>query len=250
MAKLNIPFRRRPRPAETRPEPPSGPGLRVLFLGNSLTYSNDLPTLVQAVARAAGEDMDVDVIAGGGACLEDHWHNGNAVRRIKAGGWHFVVMQQGPSSMPDGREHLRLWTRRFAEPIRAAGARPALYMVWPSSDRFRWFDAVRNHYTQAAEDVGGMLIPAGEAWRAAWRRDGGLALYSRDGLHPTPAGSYLAALSIFGMLFDRSPVGLPASIRVRGNLFPHVPQAMAPLLQEAAAEANEQYGKRDLVRHP
>lgn len=241
MAKLSIPFRRRPAPGANRPEPPSGPGLRVLFLGNSLTYANDLPSLVQAVARSAGEEMDVAAIAGGGACLEDHWHSGQALRRIKAGGWHFVVMQQGPSSTPDGREHLRLWTRRLAEPIRAAGARPALYMVWPSSDRLRWFDAVRDNYTQAAEDVDGMLIPAGEAWRAAWRRDGGVAFYSRDGLHPTPAGSYLAALSIFGMLFDRSPVGLPARINVRGA---QVPPALAPLLQQAAAEANEQYGKR------
>jgi hypothetical protein len=159
-------------------------------------------------------------------------------------------MQQGPSSLPDGRENLRFWTRRLAEPIRAAGARPALYMVWPSSDRLRWFDAVRDNYTQAAEDVGGMLIPAGEAWRSAWQRDGGLAFYRRDGLHPTPMGSYLAALSIFGMLFDRSPVGLPARIRVRGSFLPHVPPAVAPLLQEAAAEANEQYGKQGLVKHP
>ena len=241
MVKLNLPFRRRPGPHATRPEPPSGPGLRVLFLGNSLTYTNDLPSLVQAIARSAGEAMDVAAIAGGGACLEDHWHHGAALRRIQAGGWHFVVMQQGPSSLPDGRENLRFWTRKFAEPIRTAGARPALYMVWPSSDRLAWFDAVRNHYTQAAEDVGGLLIPAGEAWRSAWQRDGGLAFYRRDGLHPTPAGSYLAALSIFGMLFDRSPVGLPARINVRGA---QVPPAVVPLLQEAAAEANEQYGKR------
>ena len=114
-------------------------------------------------------------------------------------------------------------------------------MVWPSSDRLGWFDAVRDNYTQAAEDADAMLIPAGEAWRAAWRRDGGFAFYSRDGLHPTPAGSYLAALSIFGMLFDRSPVGLPTRINVRGA---QVPPAQATLLQQAAAEANEQYGKR------
>jgi hypothetical protein len=239
MAKLNLPFRRRPMPHASRPEPASGPGLRVLFLGNSLTYTNDLPSLVQAIARSAGEAMDVAALAAG--ALEDHWNHGDAVRRIKAGGWHFVVMQQGPSSLPEGGENLRFWTRKLAEPIRAAGARPALYMVWPSFDRLAWFDAVRNHYTQAAEDVDGILIPAGEAWRAAWRRDGGLALFRRDGLHPTPAGSYLAALSIFGMLFDRSPVGLPARINIRGT---QVPPALAPLLQEAAAEANEQYGKR------
>lgn len=83
-----------------------------------------------------------------------------------------------------------------------------------------------------------MLFPAGEAWRAVLRRDPKVALYKRDGLHPSPAGSLTVALSIFGILYGRSPVGLPA------RAFAKVSPALTPLLQEAAAEANEQFGKR------
>lgn len=215
----------------------------MLFLGCSLTYSNDMPLLVQAFAQAAGQPVEVASVARGGATLEDHWKHGSALDRIREGGWSFVVMQQGPSSVPQNREHLRQLARRFADPIREAGARPALYMVWPTADRLAFFDEVRTSYALAAEDVDGMLIPAGEAWRAAWRRDSGLALFRRDRLHPTPVGSFLVALSMFGMLFGRSPVGLPARVRLRNGASAQVPPGLARLLQEAAAEANTTYGR-------
>ena len=54
-------------------------------------------------------------------------------------------------------------------------------------------------------------FPVGEAWRLAGKRDTKLGLYSDD-LHPTPAGSYLAALVMYQQLYGASPVGLPAEL--------------------------------------
>lgn len=233
---------RRPGPGSSRPGP--APGLRILFLGSSLTYANDMPLLVQAFARAVGQSVDVVTVAKGGASFEDHWNRGAALDKIREGGWSFVVMQQGPSSLPQSRENMREYARRFADPIRKAGARPALYMVWPGADRLAFFDDVRTSYTLTAEDMDGMLIPAGEAWRAAWRRDPDVPLYRKDGEHPSPTGSFLVALSVFGMLFSRSPVGLPARVRLRNGAFAQVSPGLATLLQESAAEANEAYGRR------
>src|SRR5581483_2484722 len=99
---------------------------------------------------------------------------------------------------------------RFAAEARRAGARPALYMVWPSASMAEDFDGVSASYREAAEKVDGLLFPVGEAWRAAWRRDPKLALYGPDGFHPTVAGSYLAALVMYEQLYHRSPVGLPS----------------------------------------
>jgi hypothetical protein len=219
-------------------------GLRVLFLGSSLTYANDMPLQVRALAQAAGETLDVATVARGGASLEDLWHDGAALRQIRLGGWSFVVLQQGPSSTPANREHLCQWSSRFAAPIRQAGARPALYMVWPGSDRMQYFDDVSESYARAAAAVDGLLLPAGEAWRAVWRRRPQAPLLKRDGVHPTQAGSYTVALSIFGMLCARPPVGLPARLHLRGTRHAEVPEPLAPLLQEAAAEANERFGRR------
>jgi hypothetical protein len=224
-----------------RPIPPGG--LRVLFLGNSLTYTNDLPLIVQALARASGEELEVESVALPNVSLQDLWFEGQALDAIARGGWNFVVMQQGPSSLPESRVDLRKWTKKFAGRIREVGARPALYMVWPSSDRLSFFDAVSESYTLAAIDVRGMLCPAGEAWRAAWRRDPNAPLYGPDGFHPTQAGSYAAALSIYGMLFQRSPQGLPARLELADGQLLRIPRPLAKLLQDAAAEANQRFGR-------
>jgi hypothetical protein len=230
------------RRAAPQPAAASG-GWRVLFIGNSLTYANDLPLMVQALAKAAGLDLYVESITAGGAGLDDHWRERRAQRAIARGGWKAVVLQQGPSSLPESRVHLRKWTRQFAGPIRAAGARPALYMVWPDKTRHAWFDEVRGSYTLAAEDVDGMLLPAGEAWRAAWRRDPRARLYAMDGLHPSVAGSYAAALSIYGMLCNRPPQDLPARLVLANGQTVNLSPPLATLLQAAATEANQKYGR-------
>jgi hypothetical protein len=86
------------------------------------------------------------------------------------------------------------------------------------------------------------LLPAGDAWRAAWRRDGTLALYGRDGFHPAPLGSYLAALVISQRLSGRSAVGLPATLTPPSGAFPAIALTprQATVLQESAAESNAQ----------
>ena len=79
--------------------------------------------------------------------------------------WQVVVMQQGPSSLPANQVFLRDWTVRLDSAITAAGARSALYMVWPAMQNFGTYDGVRTSYRNAAIEVDGMFIPAGEAWR-------------------------------------------------------------------------------------
>ena len=211
-------------------------GGRVLFIGNSLTEANGLPAMVETLSRQGGTPISTASVVFGGFSLEDHWNQGTAQRRIAEGGWSIVVLQQGPSSLPESQIALREWTQRFDTVIRASGARTALYMVWPESNRRDAFDAVSRSYAQAAEGVSGMLMPVGEAWRGAWRRDSDVPLYGPDGFHPTPTGTYLAALVIYQQISGRSPVGLPASTEMSAN--------RALLLQEAAQEANAQFGRR------
>jgi lysophospholipase L1-like esterase len=223
------------------------PGMRVLFLGNSLTAANDLPLIVKALAKAGGQDLQVDSVTLGGANLEDLWNNGGALRAIDKGtakgSWNVVVLQQGPSSLLESQIDLRKWTKRFAARIRKKGARPALYMVWPPNDRLAFFDQVSESYSLAAADVQGLLFPAGETWRAAWRRDPKAPLYSFDGFHPSAAGSYAAALSIYGVLFHKAPQGLPARLELGNGQTIDIPPALAKLLQEAATEANQKHGR-------
>jgi hypothetical protein len=203
--------------------------LRVLFIGNSLTQWNDLPAVVARLAMADGQPQPLTrTIAVGGFSLEDHWNNGDAQRAIADGPWNFVVLQQGPSALLESRRLLVAYAQRFAGVIAKAGARPAMYMVWPSLERRGDFTGVSQSYRAAAKATDAVLLPAGEAWSRVLQRQPVLRLYSDDGLHPTTAGTYLAALVIYQGLYNRSPIGLPGF---------GLPENDARALQEAAAAA-------------
>ena len=225
------------------PEDPVSAGKPVFFVGNSLTYFNDMPFMIAAFAEADGqESLGIGSLLVPDYSLEDHWTDGRALAEIRRGGWKVVVLQQGPSSLPENQALLAQWASRFADEARAVGARPALYMVWPESTRREAFDAVSASYRGAAEAVDGLLFPVGEAWRAAWRRDPDAPLYAADGYHPSVAGSYLAALVMYQQLYDRSPIGLPHALTLPiGRI--SVDSALARILQEAAAEANAQFAR-------
>jgi hypothetical protein len=221
---------------------PDPPGLRVLFIGNSLTYTNAMPEMVQwMLERAEVAVGRVESVAFPDVGLQDHWVSGPARERIAEGHFDVVVLQQGPSAT-EGRPSLLEFSQRFADEIRAAGGQPALYMVWPSVARFFDFDGVSDSYRTAAQQTSALLFPAGEAWRAAWRRDSTLALYGPDEFHPSVLGSYLAALVIFEQLAHTSPTTLPALVPQSGGPT-SIAAEVALLLQEAAAEANAQFAR-------
>jgi hypothetical protein len=130
--------------------------------------------------------------------------------------------------LPESQVNLRTWATRIAADARERGTRSALFTVWPESYRFAVFPDVLASYRNAARAARAELLPAGDAWRAAWRRDPKLPLYGPDGFHPSRLGSYLAAVVIYAGLVKVSPVGLP-------RLW--VSAKRARVLHAAAAEA-------------
>ena len=211
--------------------------LRVLFVGNSLTYVNDLPAVVAGLGAASKlPDVEYRLLAPGGWSIEDHWTIGDAPQVLASGRWDAVVLQQGPSALPESQVNLRTSAMRAADDARKHGARPALYQVWPERYRFAVFPDVLASYRNAARASRSELFPAGDAWRAAWRRDPKLQLYGSDGFHPSRLGTYLAALVIYAGLVKASPIGLPRVVPMPNGRY-SVPAARARLLQQAAAEA-------------
>ena len=221
---------------------------RILFVGNSLTHGNDLPRMVSELSASAGLRWEVHSVIIGGASLEDHLAEGTAPEQLADQPWDFVVVQQGPSTLPESRANLRRGAAAFRPLVERAGARMALYMVWPdstwSADRFvQDFDRVRDSYALAASDVRGQFLPAGEAWRMAWARDPDFKLYGPDSFHPSPEGTYLAALTIVAGLSGHSAVGLTNRITTPdGRLVLSLQPNPAFLLQKAADDAVARYG--------
>jgi hypothetical protein len=199
-------------------DPPTGPtgelGSRVLFIGNSLTYTNDLPAMVRVMAESAGTPLVTGMVAEAGMSLEDHWSRGDARAMVASGRWDVVVLQQGPSALPSSRENLRQWAGRWAAAIREAGAVPVVYMPWPESWRMSAFDSVSLSYHVAAEVASAPLVPGGDAWQAAWRRDSSLALYGGDGFHPSRLGTYVVAVAAWARLTGRPAAEAPVALEL------------------------------------
>ena len=221
-------------------DPTTAPApLRVLFIGNSLTASNDLPAMVQAMARLRGVELRYEACTPGGASLEDHWNDGHCRRLLDGQQWDFVVLQQGPSSRDDSRANLKEWSARWADAIRARGARPALYMVWAQQGQKDGFTRVGDSYRMAADASRSILVPAGEAWRAAIDMDRPLPLYLEDGLHPTEEGTYLAALVVASHIARITPADVPNRFQLAsGNTIVVTPEVGA-VLRAAASKVTK-----------
>lgn len=211
-------------------------GHHVLFIGNSLTYTNDLPGMLAEVAASTRDTIYAASVTYANFALVDHLSSGSARAAIASDRWQYVILQQGPTSTTGvDRDTLILAARAFEPMIRAAGATPALYMVWPDITRRAFWDNCRDSYRMAAQAVGGAFFPAGEAWREAWARDSTLPLYGGDGFHPSPTGTYLAALTMYERITGKDARAVPVPVTIGGSA---VTSARVHLLQEAAHAAN------------
>lgn len=178
--------------------------LKILFVGNSLTYTNDLPQLVQEMGRHDSVSIEYTTLCFPNYSLEDHWNEGKVQKEIETGQYDFVVVQQGPSALPESQVLLLEYAQRLAEVCRKYNASMAIYMVWPTSSRYFDLDNVIYSYTQAAKRTQSLLCPAGLAWKYAWQSTPSLPLYGNDNFHPSMTGSLLAAFTVYGTLTDKN----------------------------------------------
>ncbi|MCK7592378.1 hypothetical protein [Pseudomarimonas salicorniae] len=169
--------------------------LRMLFIGNSYTYTHNLPEVFRRVAAAQDRAVVVSAVTIPGAAIEDHFSTGNLPDALE-GQWDWVVMQQGPSSLPQNRVHLVLWTAEVARHLDPSRTRIVMFSVWPALEHAHTWANAETSYAQAASKSGGCLLPAAAAWRLALAENPGLPLYSEDRLHPSREGTLLTAITL------------------------------------------------------
>lgn len=185
---------------------------RVLFIGNSYTYTNGLPGVVRKVAAARGVSLSIRSLTAPGVAIEDHFDSGALPGELQDN-WDLVVLQQGPSSVVDNRRNLAYWTQRVREAA-PPRTRIVMFSVWPAVENVHTWHAAELSYAKAALRVGGCVFPAAGAWRIAMEDGIRLPLYSPDNLHPTREGTLLAALSMVHALWGGvapAPIGNLAS---------------------------------------
>ena len=165
----------------------------LLFIGNSLTATNNLPFLVKQKALESDIIIETTQALANNFGLEDHWEAGNIQNMIATQQFDFVIIQQGPSSQAYGRSSLIEFGGYIKNLCEANGAELAYFMVWPSLTYYNTFPGVIQNYTDAASFNGARLCPVGTQWRSYINQTNDYSYYGPDGFHPSLAGSKIAA---------------------------------------------------------
>ena len=208
--------------------------MRILFIGNSYTRFNDLPAMIQAIATSADRQRpEVAMHAPGGCTLKKHLSEKASLDLIDRGGWDaFVLQGQSQEAAlaavnPAIREDFLSGGADLCSRFKAANpnGRVILYQTWarhPDLWKASGLEAAalgvdaadmqrRNHAgygTLAARIDGSVVAPVGDAWMRNDAAANAPRLHAADHSHPTQSGSYLAALVIYGTLYDTADLAV------------------------------------------
>lgn len=209
--------------------------MKILFIGNSYTYFNDLPALFGALAKENGRDAAVSSVTCGGRQL---WENTEKedeyaarIRELAEKPWDAVFLQEhslGPL----------LDYPLFAHGVKQLTAlleadRFILYQTWgrktgsPTLKERGWTnrgmtEGLSKAYRRLGRELGLSVSPVGDAFYAVGQTHPEIDLYDQDLTHPSRAGSCLAALVHYRTLF-----GEPAKAYASLALPPETAAALA-----------------------
>lgn len=237
---------------------PAPKPIRVLFVGNSQFYYNQMPKIVETIAESAPKDRaritadwkPSDRSVAGGATLERHWKFGagkNTARaKITEEKWDYVILQEFTGIA--AKESTQQYARLFHDLIREHGAKTLLFSTAHIAKHFpKGFHQINEADQAVAKELKAPVVSGGLSWLVYLGDNPSeeqiLALYDRDKGHPGPKGSYLYACTVYAFVTGQSPVGLT-------NRLPHLPEhpitpEQAKKMQEAAWRVHQEtHGKR------
>ncbi len=202
---------------------------KILFLGNSYTYVNDLPNTLKQLALSLGDSIEVDSYCPGGSTLNSLYNDANTLAKIQLPGWDYVVVQaqsQEPSFSP---VQVAADTYPFAKKLDSLihisnpCAETIFYMTWgrkngdagncaayPPVCTFEGMQQrLRESYLEMSADNHATCSPVGVAWRTCRSQFPAVELYNPDESHPSANGTYLAACVFYSTLYQKTSLGAP-----------------------------------------
>jgi lysophospholipase L1-like esterase len=193
---------------------------RVLFIGNSYTFVNDLPNTFAKLAKSGGHQVEVGMSAQGAWRLADHIQSSDTLNILNSKKWNFVVLQeqsQIPSIQQIRNQEMYPAARQLAQKIKDIGATPVFFVTWAhrngmpenGMNNFESMQAQINAgYMSIAQELRVPVAPVGSAWLITVKEHPEFGLWQEDGSHPTAQGTYLAACVFYAVIFQESPDGL------------------------------------------
>lgn len=196
---------------------------KVLYIGNSYIYVNDLPKVIADIATSRGDTITYTSIAIGGATALSHWSNASVHSAIMQGGWDFVVIQcqsQEPSFPPaQVADETYPYVKKLDSLVQVSNtcAETLFFMTWgrkngdaingasyPPIATFEGMTGrLRESYLLFAQDFTASVAPVGVAWQRFRALYPTTELYQTDESHPSMNGTYLTACVFYTSMFHQ-----------------------------------------------
>ncbi len=200
---------------------------KVLYLGNSLTYVNNVPDLVVQIARANGDTITWDSNTPGGHKIVQHASNPTSLTKISDQDWDFVIIQaqSQETAFPDFQVDAEIVTPGIFLVDSIHKNYPCtkvfFYMPpgWQNGDNLNCagfpevctyegqYGRIRMAHGRLRDSMPVAIAPVGCAFRESRLADPSLLNWSTDNVHFTLSGSYLAALTIYKSITTRNTSG-------------------------------------------
>jgi hypothetical protein len=196
--------------------------LSILFIGNSYTYVNDLPAVLNNLTNSLGDIATIDSRTQGGASFATHIGNSSTYSSIHSKPWDFVVIQgqsqelSFPTSQVNTQSYPYIVQLDDSIHKNKYCSQTILFMTWgrqngdPQWDSIATYNGMQERLTNAAirmaDSINASISPVGVAWKYARDNYPSINLYSSDGSHPSFEGTYLAACTFYASIYRKSPV--------------------------------------------
>lgn len=197
--------------------------IKILFIGNSYTYRNNMPHIFEEIAISKGKKVFVDECTLGKATLYIH-SNRFAVRNaIKSQDWDYVIVQGSSRDFLNEDTLIEKKTLPALEKLISAiqknnsATKMLFYMTWGYKNGYKplkevdtfekMANKIRDEYLELYKSYNIGVVPVGMAWKDSRRKRSEVKLYVKDGAHPSLKGSYLAACCFYAAIFNDSPIG-------------------------------------------
>ena len=170
--------------------------LRVLFVGNSYIYYNNLPQMVSLISDSIKTKLICSRSTVGGAHLGEHWNGLRGLKSkqlIQKGKYDIVVIQDNSMWPVDNPDSVYKYAKLMCDLIKSTGAKPYIYETWARLKVPQHQKEINAVYEKVARENNATLVPVGEAWEKARTARPDLVLFDADGSHPSNIGTFLIA---------------------------------------------------------
>lgn len=197
----------------------------VLFVGNSFTHTNGMPTIFKNVAASAGYTVEVTTLTHDSSRLE--WFVQTGLNKdytaefdeyLTARKYDYVIIQSSSTVPLDSKASFYDAVRIAVKKIREVGAEPILYATpareltstflinrgWSHEDMLYRMAAI---YSAIGEELGVTVCYPGFALAEVYLNTDLRVFIEGDNIsHPDKPGAYGIALTIFGEIFGFDPL--------------------------------------------